>query len=476
MEHTKNCFPFLEVLSEEQILEIHNATLEIMSKIGMVIKDDDGLKLLKEAGAIVEDENVKIPEYLLKKALSTAPSRIPMYDRLGNFSMILEQGKTNFGTGSDTIFTLDINSHERRRSVIEDVGNIARLVDALPNLNFVMSMGTPSDVNPEVSYLFGFIEMVKNNTKPIVFTANDIKDMESIYDIACSIAGGKENLRQRPFIILYTEPISPRLFNSESVQKLLFCSEKGIPVAFPPSPNTGGGGPISVAGALALGNAECLTGLVMAQLKNPGSPFIFGSNVAALDMKTAVVSYGAPEWVLASAGTVAMARFYRLPAWGTSGATDSKVVDAQAGMEAMLSVYNSLLTRSQLVHDNGYIESGMTSSMEMILLVDEAIAISKCIVNGIPVNKKTLALDAIRRAKPGRGFLDDNHTLTNWKEMQYMSKRQDRNVYDNWSRLGKKDMFQRLNEEAKEILDRHKVPVLDDAAEKTIEDILNLRK
>ena len=171
MEHTKNCFPFLEVLSEKQILEIHNATLEIMSKVGMVIKYDDGLKLLKEAGATVEGENVKIPEYLLKKALSTAPSRIPMYDRLGNFSMILEQGKTNFGTGSDTIFTLDINSHERRRSVSEDVRNIAKLVDALPNLNFVMSMGTPADVNPEDSYLSGFIEMVKNNTKPIVFTA-----------------------------------------------------------------------------------------------------------------------------------------------------------------------------------------------------------------------------------------------------------------------------------------------------------------
>ncbi len=476
MEHIKNNFPFLEVLSEEQILEIHNATLEIMSKIGMVIKDDDGIKLLKEAGAIVEGENVKIPEYLLRKSLSTAPSRISMYDRSGNFSMSLEQGKTNFGTGSDTIFILDIDSHERRKSVVEDVGNIARLVDALPNLNFVMSMGTPSDVNPKDSYLFGFIEMAKNNTKPMVITANNIEDIESIYNIACSIAGGKEKFRQKPFLILYTEPISPRLFNSESVQKLLFCSEKGIPIAFPPSPNTGGGGPISVAGAMALGNAECLTGLVMAQLKNPGSPFIFGPNVAALDMKTAVVSYGAPEWVLASAGTVAMARFYNLPAWGTSGATDSKVVDAQAGMEAMLSVYNSLLTRSQLVHDNGYIESGLTSSVEMILLVDEAISISKYIVNGIPVSKKTLALDAIRRAKPGSGFLDDDHTLTNWKEMQYISKRQDRNVYDNWLRLGKKDMFQRLNEEAKEIIGRHKVPILPEAAEKTIEDILNSRK
>ena len=471
----ENVHPYLRVLSDEQIFEIHNATVEVLSKIGMVLKDEEGIRLLKKAGAVVEGELVKIPEHLLKRALSTAPSRIPIYDRLGNLAMNIERGKTYFGTGSDTIYTLDVYSKERRKPVLKDIRNIARLTDSLPNLDFVMSMGNPCDVDPKDSYIHGFIEMIRGTTKPVVFTANNRDDMEIIYRVVYEIAGSGENIRQKPFIILYTEPISPRLFNSESVQKLLFCAEKGIPAAFPPSPNTGAGGPITVAGAMVLGNAECLTGLVLTQLKNPGSPFIFGSNIAALDMRTTVVSYGAPEWILGSAGTVEMARFYNLPAWGTSGASDSKLIDAQAGMEGLLSVYNSLLTRSQLVHDNGYIESGLTSSMEMIILVDEAVSISRYILNGIAVDSSSIALDAIRRVKPGKGFLDDDHTLHYWKKAQYLTNRMDRKVYENWKKDGNMDMFSRLNEEAKKILETHKVPELGENVEKVIEEVLKQR-
>lgn len=472
----ENVHPYLRVLSDEQIFEIHNATVEVLSKIGMVLKDEEGIRLLEKAGAVVEGELVKIPEYLLKRALSTAPSRIPLYDRLGNLAMNLERGKTYFGTGSDTIYTLDVYTKDRRKTVVKDIRNLARLTDALPNLDFVMSMGNPGDVDPKDSYIHEFIEMIRGTIKPIVFTANNRADMEIIYRVASEVAGSEGNLRQKPFIILYTEPISPRLLNSESVQKLLFCAEKGMPAVFPPSPNTGGGGPITVAGAMVLGNAECLTGLILTQLKNPGSPFIFGQNLAALDMRTAVVSYGAPEWILGSAGTVEMARFYNLPAWGTSGASDSKVIDAQAGMEAVLSVYNSFLTRSQLVHDNGYIESGLTSSMEMIILVDEAVSISSYILNGIAVDSDSLALDAIRRVKPGKGFLDDDHTFNNWKKVQYLTKRMDRKVFENWKNDGKMDMFTRLNEEAKKILETHKVPELSEKVEKVIEDVLKQRK
>jgi len=461
--------PFFRVLSEEQIQEVHSATVEVMSGIGLVIKEEESLRLLKNAGARVDGELVKIPEHLLRAALSTAPSKIQFYDRLGRKSMCLAKGRTHFGTGSDTIYTIDLNTGRRRKSLVSDIGKIARLTDSLPNLDFVMSMGHPGDVEPRIAYLHEFVEMLRGTTKPIMYTANSTEDIEALYKIACAVAGGAEQLRQKPFIILYAEPISPRLINPESVQKLLFCAEKGIPAAFIPSPNTGAGGPITISGALALGNAETLTGLVLSQLKNPGAPFVFGSNMAALDMMSAVVAYGAPEWILGSAANAQMARFYNLPVWGTSGATDSKLIDAQAGMEAMLSVYSALLTRSNLVHDNGYMESGLTSSMEMILLVDEAIGIARFIADGIPVDEEYLALDAIARVRPGRGFLDDDHTFRNWRRVQYLTKRMDRKVFDNWEVGGSKSMYVRLNEEAKKILETHTVPALEDAVEKTIE-------
>ena len=189
-------------------------------------------------------------------------------------------------------------------------------------------------------------------------------------------------------------------------------------------------------------------------------------------MKTTVVSYGSPEWMLCSGAIAQMGRSYNLPTWGTSGASDSKVVDAQAGMEAMLSVYNSLLTKNTLVHDNGYIDSGLTSSLEMVLLADEAIAMAKYLVSGITVNETTLALDAIRRVEPGKGFITDQHTFDNWDKDPYHSERLDRNVYDNWANKGSKDMFSRLNDEVKKILKTHNINKLSDDQEKKIEEIL----
>ena len=252
--------------------------------------------------------------------------------------------------------------------------------------------------------------------------------MEDIYTIACAVAGGEAELRAKPFMLLYAEPISPLLFNEESVDNLLFCAEKGIPGAYLPSPNTGGGGPITVAGALALGNAECLAGLVLTQLVRPGTPFLYGMNVAALDMQSTIVAYGAPDWAQAMAAFSDMARFYKLPVWGGAGASDSKVVDAQAGFEATSTIMSAFMSRCNVVHDVGYIEYGSTSSMEMLVICDEIIRHTRFIVDGVEVSERTLAREAIHRARPGGGFFADDHTLENWKEAQWRPRVVDRHA------------------------------------------------
>jgi trimethylamine--corrinoid protein Co-methyltransferase len=259
------------------------------------------------------------------------------------------------------------------------------------------------------------------------------------------------------------------------VDKLLFCAEKGIPVAYPPSPNTGGGGPITLAGALALGNAECLVGLVLSQLVRPGTPFLYGMNTAALDMKSAIVSYGAPEWPLGMAACADLGRYYGLPVWGVAGATDSKVVDAQAGIEATMTIMTALLCRCNLNHDVGYIEYGTTSSMEMLVVADEVIRDVRFVVRGVEVSARTLAREAIHRAKPGAGFLADDHTLDNWKWAQWRPALIDRMRYDNWVKKGRKDMVVRANERARQISAEHEVPPLPQAAEEAIAAVLKRR-
>ena len=463
------------VLSDDGIEQIFLGALEVLEATGTQVLDEQSRKLLAGAGAKVSGDRVRLSAGLVQKALATVPRRIVVGDRDGQRKMVLESHRIYYGTGSDCPFTIDAETGERRPSVSADVGRFARLCDGLDQIDFVMSMGIPSDVPPMDHYLHSFVEMIRGTVKPNVYTAKDRQDMADIYEIACAVAGGERELRERPFMLLYAEPISPLLFNQESVDNLLFCAERGIPVAYPPSPNTGGGGPITVAGALALGNAECLAGLALAQIVRPGTPFLYGMNIAALDMQSTIIAYGAPDWPQAMAAFSDIARFYHLPVWGGAGASDSKVVDAQAGFEATSTIMSAYLCRCNLVHDVGYIEYGSTSSMELLVISDEIIRHTRFIVDGVEVSERTLALDAIRRARPGGGFFADDHTLENWKAAQWRPRVVDRQRQANWARRGSKDMARRANEWAHRILGEHEVPPLSQAAEETIAEVLRRR-
>lgn len=467
--------PGIQMISPEQVRDLHYATLEILSSIGIRMEDPQGRELLLEAGAWESDGRIKIPENLVTDAIASAPSRIPMHNRLGELTMPLELGKVFFGPGSDTTFTIDVESGERRRARAQDVEDFARLSDALDGIDFVMSMGNPSDVPEDDLYMHAFTGMIRGSVKPNVYTAQNRRDMEDIYRIAVAVAGSEVKLRERPFLIHYAEPISPLFIIEESLQKHLFCAEKGIPAAYIPSPNTGGGGPITVAGAVALGNAESLVGLILTQLVRPGAPFLYGMNTAALDMKSTIVSYGSPEWNLGMGAWTELARFYNLPVWGYGGASDSKVVDIQAGIEATFSIMNAFLTRCTLVHDVAYIEYGSTSSMEMLVIADEIIRMTRYFMQGVPVDENTLALDAIARAEPGGGFLADEHTMDNFRTAQWAPELIDRRQFDMWEAAGSKDMRTRANERAREILSEHQVPSLPDEAEAVIKEIFEER-
>jgi trimethylamine--corrinoid protein Co-methyltransferase len=198
-------------------------------------------------------------------------------------------------------------------------------------------------------------------------------------------------------------------------------------------------------------------------------------NTAAMDMKTTIVSYGSPEWPLGMMAQMDLARYYNLPAWSAAGASDSKVVDAQAGIEITFSILANVLARATLVHDVGYIEYGSTSSMEALVIADEVIRQTRFLARGVEVSPRTLALDATARVRPGAGYLADDHTLDNWREAQWHPDVMDRKRYDDWLQEGSKDMFTRANRRARSILAEHEVPPLPEAAEALIAEILEER-
>jgi trimethylamine--corrinoid protein Co-methyltransferase len=455
--------PRLRVLSKEQALAIHNAALEILERIGVKMEHERARKMLIDAGAKAhEGDWVKIPAYLAQEALMSAPRQITLYDQLGVKSMSLVNDNSYYGTGSDTTFTIDLETGQRRRCTLEDTKNFARLVDGLDNISFLMSMSNPEDAPViEDIYAHTFAAMVKNTNKPIVFIADSGRDIAKIYDMACLITGGPEAFREKPFILNYSEAISPLRFPGYVMDKLIFCAEKGIPICLPSGSNAGGGAPVTLAGAMALGIAENLVGLIIHQIAGKGSPFLFAPNVSALDMKSSVVCYGGPEWSLTQAAFADMRdHLYGLPIWSFAGASDSKVMDAQAGAEAMFSIITAMLSRCNLIHDVGYLEYGNVSSLEMVTMANELIAMCRYFTGGIEINEETLALDVIERVAGGGAnsiFLMDDHTFDNFMRSLFIPALLDRTRYDTWEQEGAKDLYKRCNEEAKRILAEHEV-------------------
>jgi trimethylamine--corrinoid protein Co-methyltransferase len=454
--------PRLKVLSRGQALAVHNAALEILGKTGFKMEHKGALEMLTGAGCDISDrDRVIMPAKLIEEALPSAPKQFALFDQKGNQTMQVADGNYYYGTGSDATFTIDLDSGERRRAVLKDVGNFARLVDGLENIDFAMSMSNPEDVPVEDIYIHAFSEMVKNTSKPILFIADSGRDIAEIYRIASLVAGSEETLQEKPFILNYSEAISPLRFPENVMEKLIFCAQKKIPICLPSGSNAGGGAPVTLAGAMALGIAENLVGLVVHQLAGKGSPFLFGPNVSTLDMKSSVVSYGCPEWSLTQAALADMRdELYGLPIWAYAGASDAKVMDAQAGAEAMFSIITAMLSRANIIHDVGFLEYGSTSSLEMVTMANELIAMSRFFTGGIPVNEDTLALEAIDRVAGGGTnaiFLMDDHTFEHFMQAQFLPVLLDRSRYDSWEVAGATDLYQRCNAEAKRILSEHQV-------------------
>ena len=469
--------PRLKVLSREQALAIHTAALEIMEKIGFKMEHPGVLKMLVKAGCKVANGDwVRMPGYLAEEAIRSAPRQITLYDQRGNKTMPLVDGNSFFGTGSDTTFTMDLETGKRRRTVLKDTTNFAKLVDGLDNLSFAMSMSNPEDVPIENIYVHAFAEMVRNTNKPMVFIADSGKDIADIYEIACAVVGGEEEFQRKPFILNYSEAISPLRFPENVVEKIVFCAQKRIPFCLPSGSNAGGGAPVTLAGAMALGIAENLIGLVIHQLAGKGSPFLFGPNVSVLDMKSTVVSYGCPEWSLTQAALADMRdEIYGLPIWSFAGASDSKVMDAQAGAEAMFSIISAMASRCNLIHDGGYLEFGSTSSLEMVTMNNELVAMSRHFAGGIPVNEETLALDVIEQVVcggPGKMFLTEDHTFDNFMEAHFLPNLLDRSRHDSWADAGSLDLYKRCNIEAKRILYEHQMEPKPDKVLKKIDKIV----
>ena len=458
-----------EVLSNDQCEEIFFSALEVLEKTGVEIHSEEALSLLEENGCWVEGERVKVPSYLIKKALNVAPSRVVLSDRKGSRKLFLEGNNSYFGPGLTNPNFIDLETGERRKVTKQDIANTARVCDKLENIDFVMSLAGLD----ELADVREVHTMLQNTTKPIVSWGEDAAGCKDTVDMCSAVAGSLEELQQNPFIAYYAgDPVSPFNHPQDSLEKLLFLTDKGIPVIYPSGMLLGGTAPVTIAGAIVQGLADNLVALLLSQLKKEGAPFILGIGMALMDMKTNITSYGAPEHSLGYAAGVDLGHYLNLPTFGTAGVTDSKVVDQQAAIEAAISCYSSALSGANLIHDIGFLESGMTGSLEHLIMGNEIIGMVRRIISGVQVNKETLAVDVLDEVGPGGHFLGSEHTSNNFRKEIWFPSVMDRQNFSNWKKQGEKTMTERLNEKAKKILAEHNPEPLTTEMKNKIDKIL----
>jgi trimethylamine--corrinoid protein Co-methyltransferase len=462
--------PELTYLSRDQQERIHAASLEILERVGALIDEERSAALLRKAGARQGEAGAfHIPPKLVEWAVSVAPKRIVLHDRRREPALSLELGQVYYGPGSDCLFILDHRTGKRRQANLEDVDEAIRLADALPNIDFLMSAVLPSDVSPEAANRLQMRSMILNSIKPIMFVTNDFESCPDVVRAAEVIAGGAKEHESKPYSCCYINVTAPLRHNADSLRKVLYLAEKGVPTTYTPMVLRGVSGPVTSAGAVALANAGELVGLVLAQLAREGAPIIHSGGYGdVFDMRTTTGAYTGPE---SYGPRTAMGAYYGLPTFGLGGSSDAKLPDEQAAVEASLTLLFETLGRATLVHDVGYMESGKCYSLEMMAVCDEVIGYIRRYVRGIEVNEETLALDLIAQLGPEGDYLSSEHTVEHYRETWY-PRLFNRNHFDGWLAEDGQSLGQRTKKRVEEILSSHKPEPLDQKIRREIERIL----
>jgi trimethylamine--corrinoid protein Co-methyltransferase len=475
MNQQVNGTPLFQILNDDQIEQIYFAALDVLEVSGGRIFHDEALELFVNSDAVITETNrVRIPTALVEQALGNCPSKATLTGRNGQRSVKLQKNEVAFGSGADAPFVYDRQTGERRQSTFADVEAAAKLVDYLPRFDFCMSHCRVSDApNPQTYDRHQFLAMIKNCTKPLVVTSIAATGLRDQWEMACLVRGGEKEHRLRPLFASYIASDAPLMFNQIMVDKLLFAADKGIPTVYTPCSGLGVTAPASIAGVLVQTLADILLAVVLCDLKKPGLPLIPGGIQTIMDEAATTPCYGSPELHLTAAASAEIFKWLGLLSSAPGGCTDAKVVDEQAASESVMSLYNSFMAGSNLIHHAGSIDGGRNGSLAGLVMCDEIIGMIKQIGKGILVNDQTLALDILQEVGPGGEFISHDHTYDHWKEW-FRPTIIDRSNFDIWTERGSKTYNDRLEPEVDRILASHELEPLDQNIIQEMKKIINL--
>jgi trimethylamine--corrinoid protein Co-methyltransferase len=411
--------PILRILSDKQCQRIAGAATHLLERVGVELTETEAREHLHGAGARLDGHRVYIPASLVESALRSAPKSISVYDRYGQLAMEVGGFNYYYGAHVDAFDLLDPFSHKRRPCLAEDVVRHARLIDALPHLSYTTSSSLVADRPAEIADLVSVAACLEHSTKPVLAMPGSRQAVADLRQMAALAAGGEAELRRRPRLIVYAEPVSPLVQPTDSIEKLLYCAEQEIPFVYSGYAAMGGTAPMSPPAIVAQLCAETLAGLVIHQLKRPGAPFVFGGMASIMDMRTTIFSFGAPEFLRGNSLMAEMAHYFELPNFGTAGTSDSQTLDGQAILEATASCLMAGLAGANLIHDVGLLGSATIVIPEMIVATDEIIGLVRHLLAEVTVDDDTLALEVFEDVGPGGEFMTHPYTFDHFRNIWY---------------------------------------------------------
>ncbi len=453
----------LEIFTKKDVQRIHGAAMEVLKRLGVKVWSENGRKLFAEAGAEVDDKTmtVKMDESLVMDIVHKAPASFNYYGRDPHYRLLMGKKRVHFSLCGQGVKVHDLDG-KVRLATQRDLENMALIGDYCEYIHHVSMMTTPMDVPPETMHIQALWGMLKNSTKTVDGYTHGARSAEETIRLGAIIRGGDEELIKKPLLLGFTNPVSPMQLSKELVDGSIVYAKYKQPVLYAPEALSGGTAPATLAGLMVQQTAEVLSGIMVSQLANPGAPVFFGTVSAAMDMKTGAPALGGPEVGLLNIATAQLARHYKLPCRGTGGNSDSKLVDAQAGIETALGILQASYAGVNFMYDAaGSIDGSITTSYEKIVIDNEICGMVSRILRGIEVTDETLAVDEIVRMGPAANYLGTTHTLRHFRKEHYIPGLLDRKSRDLWEAGGAKEIVEIAREKARWILKNHVPEPLD---------------
>ncbi|MFW9957793.1 MAG: trimethylamine methyltransferase family protein [Candidatus Odinarchaeota archaeon] len=472
------------LLSRGEISNIHNAAMEILERVGIVIQHDVALKTLADAGAVIDAQKkvAKIPEHLVREALLSCPRRHRLVARNPKYSLTVGDGKSYFTNAFGAHYTIDLETGERRLSTIRDLEEFTLLADYFPTVDYIKPNILPQDVSKSIWEQEMALAMFKSSEKHLSLVALTPTGWRDVISMAMIYAGGEEEFLRHPSLIdTGFNNVPPLKYTKEIIDMILECAKYRIPFDISTGALASASSPVTLAGTIVQGIAENHAIVVLTQLVGPGTPIMWGSCATILDQRYGTAAYGSPENGLIHAAFCQMSHYYGLPYYGAAGVIDSKVPDQQAAYENTMNVLLATVSGCDVVHDAvyGIVEAGVTASYEMFAISNDICGAVKRIEKGITVTPETLAVDLIEKVGHDKNHLNTPEALKFTKKHlaneQWQPAISNRTSRPEWEKRGAKNIAGVARERVKEILSTHKIEPLDKKMEEAMRKVIDKR-